>query len=261
MARENKAARRDLYRKQHLARLSWKALLRLRQFGEAEIDLRWQSFEDFFAALGERSAGTLLSRHDLDGGYTQENCFWEARHSQIRRLAAKANSKNADAGVSRSASRKNCTKCKQEKSLDDFYTNKNVLDLRHSRCKLCSSEAIRTYYFTHPVKHMLARACARARNKGLEFALQPEDLEPLPTHCPVFGIKLTRGNGHQDPAAFSLDRTDNKKGYVRGNVVVMSYLANRLKNDGTAEQHARIAEWMRGSLAIRSDGLSAGMLF
>lgn len=32
---------------------------------------------------------------------------------------------------------------------------------------------------------------------------------------------------------------------VKGNVVVMSYEANRLKNDGTAEEHETIAKWMR----------------
>lgn len=41
---------------------------------------------------------------------------------------------------------------------------------------------------------------------------------------------------------------DNEKGYVPGNVVVMSYRANRLKNDGTAEEHEIIAAWMRKNL-------------
>ena len=48
------------------------------------------------------------------------------------------------------------------------------------------------------------------------------------------------------------------------NVVVMSYLANRLKNDGTAAQHARIANWMRehGDVSVLEDtaGITAGLL-
>lgn len=91
---------------------------------------------------------------------------------------------------------------------------------------------------------MLRRAYARAAKKGIEFCLTVDDITPLPTHCPVFGMELTRGNGQQDPTAFSLDRIDNEKGYVPGNVQVISYLANRLKNDGSAEQHRRIADWM-----------------
>ena len=104
---------------------------------------------------------------------------------------------------------------------------------------------MRRHYHEHPVEYLLRRAKLRAVQRGLAFDLTREDLEPLPTHCPVFGVQLTRGNGQQDPSAYSLDRLDNALGYVRGNVVVVSYLANRLKNDGTAEQHERIAQWMR----------------
>jgi len=60
----------------------------------------------------------------------------------------------------------------------------------------------------------------------------------------VLGIKLRPASGPARPDAYSLDRVDNAKGYVPGNVVVMSYLANRLKNDGTARQHEQIAAWM-----------------
>ena len=52
----------------------------------------------------------------------------------------------------------------------------------------------------------------------------------------------------QDPWSYSLDRIDNKKGYVKGNVAVMSYKANRLKNDGTAVEHELIALWMRENM-------------
>lgn len=58
-------------------------------------------------------------------------------------------------------------------------------------------------------------------------------------------MPLRIGHVPQDPWSYSLDRVDNKKGYVPGNVVVMSYKANRLKNDGTAEEHETIAKWMR----------------
>lgn len=93
---------------------------------------------------------------------------------------------------------------------------------------------------------MLRRAYSRAARKGLVFDLVIDDIMPLPTHCPVFGTELSVGNGQQDPNAYSLDRIDNSKGYVADNVRVISYLANRLKNDGTADQHRRIADWMEG---------------
>lgn len=45
----------------------------------------------------------------------------------------------------------------------------------------------------------------------------------------------------------SLDRIDPRKGYVKGNVWIISYRANLIKNDGTAEEHEMIAKAMRES--------------
>jgi hypothetical protein len=148
--------------------------------------------------------------------------------------------------------------------MDAFYVNRAAKSGKHSHCKLCMRDEINGFALASPAWAMLRRAQTRARNKGLDFALELSDLEPLPTHCPVFGFALTLGDGHQNPYAYSLDRIDNKRGYVPGNVVVMSYLANRLKNDGTAAQHARLAEWMRAhgdtSTLVSTDGVSMGLL-
>lgn len=92
---------------------------------------------------------------------------------------------------------------------------------------------------------MLRRAKARAKKEGFDFNLVKEDISPLPTACPVLQLPLRISEVHQDPCAYSLDRIDNSKGYIRGNVAVMSYKANRLKNDGTADEHEAIAAWMR----------------
>ena len=42
----------------------------------------------------------------------------------------------------------------------------------------------------------------------------------------------------------SLDRLVPALGYVKGNVQVISWRANKLKGEGTAEDHRLIAEWM-----------------
>jgi hypothetical protein len=92
----------------------------------------------------------------------------------------------------------------------------------------------------------------RARRDGLPFTLTRENLLPLPTRCPVLGIKIDyerepiRG-AHED--APSLDRTDSKKGYVPGNVRVISSRANRIKNDGTLEEHEAIVAYMERNMA------------
>lgn len=44
----------------------------------------------------------------------------------------------------------------------------------------------------------------------------------------------------------TIDRIIPALGYVPGNIVVISHRANRMKSDGTAEEHERIAAWLRG---------------
>lgn len=75
------------------------------------------------------------------------------------------------------------------------------------------------------------------KKRNIFFNLNYNDFE-LPTHCPLLGIKLTFGsqsNGNHFSHA-SLDRLDNNKGYIKGNVLVMSRLANAMKNQANFEQ-------------------------
>lgn len=126
-----------------------------------------------------------------------------------------------------------------------FYVDPRDKSKRLPRCKTCVGAYQANWYRTNPVARLLHGAKMRAREKGWKFDLEPEDISPLPAVCPVLGIKLRAAGKPRDYSAYSLDRIDNAKGYVRGNVAVMSYLANRLKNDGTAEQHEKIAAWLR----------------
>jgi hypothetical protein len=138
-----------------------------------------------------------------------------------------------------------CRKCKRSLFLENFPPDKRVKDGLQARCRSCICEFVKDHYRNNPASYLVTRARRRALTKGLEFTISESDILPLPERCPVLGIVLRCASGPARPDAFSLDRSDNNKGYVPGNVVVMSYLANRLKNDGTAEQHEKIAAWMR----------------
>lgn len=81
-------------------------------------------------------------------------------------------------------------------------------------------------------KRMLQEARTRAVAKGLDFDLKIEDI-PMPETCPVLGIKIDFGARGRADGSPSIDRVDNTKGYVRGNVRVISWRANRLKSDAT----------------------------
>lgn len=92
---------------------------------------------------------------------------------------------------------------------------------------------------------MVAGAKCRAKRKGLEFSITEEDID-IPMICPVLGIPLkknkTSGFHNNSP---SLDRIDNNRGYVPGNVRVISNRANMLKCDATIEELEKVLEDMR----------------
>lgn len=104
---------------------------------------------------------------------------------------------------------------------------------------------------------LCARARRRGRQRGLEATIMPADLV-WPTHCPVLGIELdypVRSGERKDQAAApnwpSLDRWDSTKGYVPGNVFVISYRANTLKNNATLGELLKIAEYLRAPPSVR----------
>lgn len=102
---------------------------------------------------------------------------------------------------------------------------------------------------------MLRNARNRAKRFGLKFDLTRDDLV-IPKRCPVLGIPLRVGRGrnsHTDNSP-SLDRVIPRKGYVRGNVIVISWRANRIKNNGTTEELMRIAVFLKTLEVIRRCG-------
>lgn len=91
---------------------------------------------------------------------------------------------------------------------------------------------------------MLSNARARAAAAGVPFAITLEDVV-VPTHCPILGLPLfqTLGKKGGGPHSPSLDRIEPCLGYVKGNIVVISNRANRLKSDASIEELRKIASF------------------
>lgn len=84
----------------------------------------------------------------------------------------------------------------------------------------------------------------QAANYGKhEWNLAFNDIE-WPLVCPVLGLELDYFCSLRTENSVSFDRIDSNKGYIKGNVVVMSWRANRIKNDGTANEHQKIADFL-----------------
>lgn len=79
------------------------------------------------------------------------------------------------------------------------------------------------------------------KSRGLPFDLEEQFFHDIPEVCPVLGIPLDgRDRDHQ----WSIDRIVPDKGYVQGNVKIISMRANRLKNDSTLTEIKSILRYM-----------------
>lgn len=108
-----------------------------------------------------------------------------------------------------------------------------------------------TYVFTrkcdHPSYDLWQRAKKRAKKFGRDFNLNLDDII-IPEYCPILGIRLESCSGYPKNCSPSLDRINNSKGYIRGNVGVISHLANKMKREMSPEIILAMAEWVKQGL-------------
>lgn len=71
---------------------------------------------------------------------------------------------------------------------------------------------------------------------GYPCTITEQDVH-IPEFCPLLGIPLFRGSrGIHCPNSPSLDKLVPALGYVPGNVLVISYRANSIKQDATLQE-------------------------
>jgi hypothetical protein len=88
---------------------------------------------------------------------------------------------------------------------------------------------------------LLSGIKCRCKKRGFEYNLTSDDVH-IPELCPILGIPLFRSTNVRTNNSPTVDRIDNSRGYVKGNVHVISWRANRLKNDGTYEELKAIVD-------------------
>ena len=136
-------------------------------------------------------------------------------------------------GFYRSETERECTKCGCI-----FGKPKKTVTL----CSSCNSERVKGE--SDSVK-MFRRAKNRAKERGIAFDLEKSDIV-IPEFCPILGIKLEtysgQSGGHYNSPA--LDRVNNSDGYTKGNVMVISHLANMMKSCATEAQLITFANWV-----------------
>lgn len=89
----------------------------------------------------------------------------------------------------------------------------------------------------------------RAAKKNIPFDIELSDVV-IPALCPVLGIPLVRKSGKgPKPNSPSIDQIRPGKGYVHGNICVMSHRANTIKSNATAEELEAVAQYIRATAA------------
>ena len=148
-----------------------------------------------------------------------------------------------------------CNKCNEHQPLSEFTKRTDTKDGLDYKCKSCKKE-----YDDNVCRFKVWFIAKRAKSKrlGIEFTIKPEDIPGVkiretiteangrkytsweaveyPKVCPVLGIELDWGMNGNQPNSPSLDRIDPTKGYIPGNVMIMSGLANAMKQNATPEQ-------------------------
>lgn len=133
----------------------------------------------------------------------------------------------------------------KRKNDPDFKEKASIFRKEHPEYFKKKREESRLWKQNNPVMNIWSNAKYRAKKVGLEFNLDPTDIV-IPEVCPYLGVTLTseKLRGHLE-SHMSLDRVDSTKGYIKGNVEVISYKANVMKQDASKEQ---LIQFARGIL-------------
>src|SRR3954467_15879500 len=110
-------------------------------------------------------------------------------------------------------------------------------------CRECNAAYMRGYLRRRrhemPGRSLWDRARKRAKDRGLPFALAKNSIA-VPLTCPALGMPI-QFRGRRSACSPSLDRIVPERGYVPGNIRVVSDRANRLKGKRSLEELRRLS--------------------
>lgn len=151
----------------------------------------------------------------------------------------------------RSGHSKSCGVCTRSAQAHLNALNRNNKGEDNPRAKKTKLREGTSYLITSDIWYKRAAGIYySARKRGvpvgfksaMEFASYVKAIAPK--ECPVFSKPFVgRGVGFS-PWSPSIDKIDPHKGYIRGNVQVISMLANAMKRNATPTQLRQFAKWV-----------------
>jgi hypothetical protein len=161
---------------------------------------------------------------------------------------------------------RHCHKCSLDKEDSEFYSGRR-------ECKRCTYDSRKEYreeyksthnqnnqkyyysertnsYRIDPRKYLFKVAKTRAKKQGQPFEICLDDII-IPEKCPILNVDIDffiKNKADSYKYAASLDRIDNLKGYVPGNVRVISRKANMMKRDLNLEILEKLILYIKGEI-------------
>jgi hypothetical protein len=137
-----------------------------------------------------------------------------------------------------------CVECNNILPFSMFHKHSACYGGVNTVCKSCRKPLTKQQWKNKDYKlKMYSRCKSRAVVKNIEFNLDLEDIV-IPDKCPVLNVPFDTSNDYCP----SIDRVDSTKGYVKGNIQVISNKANRMKSNATTEELHMFAEWVKAGV-------------
>jgi hypothetical protein len=91
------------------------------------------------------------------------------------------------------------------------------------------------YSIWYRIKQAVYKSKKRRHTEN-PFDVSVNDIH-IPKYCPYLNIKLSTDiSDSHTPFYYTIDRIDSSKGYIKGNIQVISKLANTMKNNATIDE-------------------------
>lgn len=179
---------------------------------------------------------------------------------------------------------KKCSQCNELLTIDNFYKNKKSPDGYRTNCKQCQNKKRNEWYINNKerakivrsnyrnridIKNrrnnltklwtreninsvLLTKAKKRAKKLNIPFNITKEDIS-VPEKCPILGIPLKVSDNIVSDNSPTLDRLIPELGYVKGNVTVISFKANRIKNNASINEIRFLLKWLENEHIILNE--------
>ena len=121
------------------------------------------------------------------------------------------------------------------------------LDLRTRKTRVTERWVKSEYYKIICITQAWQASQRRAKKKNLKHTIKLKEVKslyPQDNKCPVFKTPFIFGGGLNEFSP-SLDRINNKKGYVSGNVQWISAKANTIKRNATIKELYALADYLK----------------